>query len=459
MNRNDEFFEIKQALEKTPAELEYITTKAVRRAKNRNRWTAIWKTPVISFCSIAVLFILLVNMFPKVAMAMSNVPFLKELVAAVALDPSLKLAVENDYYQAVGESQSQDNVTVSVDYMILDASHISLFFHVEAPVKEGIYHFELLNDSSSPIAAALAYDNMYETGKLEEIQIEFTDRDSVIPKKMTFQITINVDEDFSEFKTVEVPATDNELTPIPDNQAIQSGTDYDFSFDLYPDVLLARSVDSIPLDQWITIQGQRIYLDCLNIYPTRTRLYIECDKNNSAVLYDLGVYFEDEKGDVYDNRSNGIVAQGSPDSYDIGAIYFESSYFSNAKALTMFITDITLLEKSKLYGDIDFENRTISNMPEGVIIDKMDLEQNTLSFTLKAPYHKPNSIYEVISSEYFDHSGNTYYFGSWSTNTSDNEDYFYVNYQISNYTDNKYRLRWSYAPLQVLEQPIPIKIN
>lgn len=459
MNRNKEFNELKQQLEHTPVELEFITQKAVRRAKKQKRWTSIWRTPVISFCSLVLLFVFLVNLFPKVAMAMSNVPYLKDLVAAVALDPSLKLAVENDYYQAIGESQTQNNVTVTVDCMILDASHISLFFRVDAPVSAGNYHFELLGIDGLPFSAGIVYDTMYETGKLEEIEVEFTERDSKIPEKITFHLTVNADENFTETRTVEVPVTDGQIASDISDQTLPQGSDYDFSFDLYPDQILAKSVRSIPLEQWITIQGQRIYLDSLNIYPTRTKLYLECDENNSAVLYNLGVYFEDENGEIYDNRSSGITAHGTPDSHDIGAIYFESSYFSEAKSLTMFITDITALDKNKLYGDIDYAERTISNLPEGVIVDKMDLDQDTLSFTLKAPYQKPDYINAVISSEYYDVSGNTYNLGSWNSGSGEDNDYFYSNYHIQNYTDDKYRVRWLYAPVHPLGQQISIRIN
>ncbi len=457
MNRKEEFEDLKNTLEQTPAELDYIVTRAVKRAKHHKHQSILWKAPVLSFCSIILLFILLVNLFPKAALAMSNVPILRDLVAAAAFDPSLKLAVENDYYQMIGESQTKDDVTVTVEYMILDAGHISIFFKVDAPVEAGIYHFNLLNGDRRQLAAALVFDTMYEAGKLEEIQIEFTDPDTAIPDKILFNITINKTDDFHEFKEAILPE-DGESPAIENNTT--DGIDYDFSFELIPNEKFTGAVTTVSLQKWISIKGQRIYLDCLNIYPTKTRLYLDCDTDNSAVLDELLVYFKDENGIIYDNRTHGITATGSIDSFDIGALYFESSYFSDAEHLTMYITDFSFIDKNRLYGEFDLKEKTITNIPEDISVEKMELIDNTLHFTLKVNSDRINNVSEPISSQYHDMDGNIYSFNTWTTNWFGDElNYYNVNYQLKDFMENKYKIRWTLSPVQSLEEPLIIDIK
>jgi hypothetical protein len=460
MNRNDEFMELKKTLEQTPIELEYVATKAISKTKIQRRRSILWKTPLISFCSIAVLFVLLVNMFPAVALAMSNVPILKNLVIAVALDPSLKLAVENDYFQVVGESQTEDDVTVTVEYMILDAGHISLFFSVDAPVKAGIYHYDFTDGSTRPFPAAIFFDTMYETDKLEELKIDFVEGND-IPEEIVFKLSINVDQDFQETVTMVLPVSEEADDDVPPTETKASGTEYEFRFVLHPDKVLSQTVDTVLINQWIEIKEQRIYLDCLDIYPTQARLYYHSDENNSAVIEGLNIWFEDDKGVIYDTRKNGLTGTGDATLNDTQSLYFETSYFTDADTLKMYIDGISIIEKEQLYGVIDYSKNTITNMPEGVSIDTMELKNSTLKLKLKAVSDKPNHTYEIIYSIYNDTDGNEYHFGSWSTGymADDEPNIYYSEYQFENYSDNKYKLRWSYSPIQLLEEPIEIDIK
>jgi hypothetical protein len=460
MNRIEEFTELKQELEQLPAALEYTAVKAIARAKKQKRRSILWKTPAVSFCSLIILFVLLVNLFPKAALAMSNVPILKNLVRAVAFDPSLKAAVEHDYYQMVGESQTQEDVTVNVEYMIVDARHISLFFSVDAPVKAGLYHFDMRDPQGRGLSATLVYDTMYKAGELEQILIDFPDESYSIPEEIIFNITVNKDPEFREVMTVTLPAEADSAVQASTPEEKTSGKDYDFSFVLRPDPEYLLAADSIPLKQWVTIKDQRIYLDRLDIYPTKTRLFLDCDEHNSAVLDNLSICFEDEKGEIYDIRGNGITGTfSSDDSQDIDSIYFESSYFSEAKRLTMYIKGISLIEKDKLFGEISFADKTITNLPEDITVASMELNASVLTFILKADTGDPDRQEQLISLEYYDTNDNKYYFTSYHESRYPDDPSYYVEYRIENYEDNKYKLRWLYTIPQTLEEPIKVSIK
>lgn len=459
MNRNDEFFELKNDLPQAPVELQYTATKAITKAKKSKRRSLLLKTPLISFCSLAVAFVILVNLFPAVALAMSNTLGLKELVKAVAFNPNLKRAVEHDYYQEIGETETQEDVKVTVDYMILDAGHVSLFFHVNAPVKAGLYHFDLTNSKNEGLSACLLYDTMYETGKLEEIQIELTDDNYKLPEELIFHITVNKDENFQASRDAQMAVPEDIVTPAIAIEPKSSGTDYNFTFKLHPDHIFSQTVKSILINHWMEIKGQRICLNKLNIYPSYSRLYLSCDSNNSTVLEGLNIYFKDNRGNLYTPIKNGISATDETASENIGSLYYDSSYFMKANRLTLFIDGISSIDKDKQYGEIDYSAKSISNLPEGVSVDSMELVGSTLNISLKIKSNKSNHYDQILSGSYYDKGGKQYDFGTWGTGTTNDSKTYSVCYKISDYEDNKYKVKWIYSPMQPLETPITIEIN
>jgi hypothetical protein len=457
MNRNEEYITLKEELEHTPPELEYLATKAVLRAKKRKRLTLLWKAPMVSFCSLALIFVLLVNMLPKVALAMSDVPFLRELVSAVAMNPSLKQAVENDYVQIINQSQTIDDVTVTVEYMIPDAGHISLFYRVDSPVQSGETLCDLRNTHGEVLQAVTSWDTLYETGKLEELQIDFVDEAYPIPGVFTLHITVNKNENYGEQMSQQGSNSAGPMSPSPTVVPAYTGGKYEFYFVLHPDQSFSKTGTTVPIDQWITIKGQNIYLEKLEVYPSNARLYLDFDENNSALIEELDITFEDENGNLYRPKGNGLSMSGAADSFDIRSLYFESNYFSESKHLKLNINGISMIEKDEMYGEINYSDKTITNIPEGVTIDQMELIDHSLNLSFKVHSDRPDHVKGVLSSLYYDDSNNEYSFESWSTDKID--DIYYPHYTIKDFEDHKFKFRWIYSPMQTLTTPVVIDVK
>lgn len=456
MNRNNEFEELKKELNDTPYQLEYSIPKAIARVKKQRKYHWFWKTPAITVCSVLIIFVFTVNLFPKVALAMSNVPLLKAFVLAVAFDPSLKLAVEHDYYQVIGESQTRVDVTATVDYLIVDAGRISLFFHIDAPVKEGNYSFELLDEEGKPFPAGIFFDTGYVTGELESITIEFLEKEFSVPAEFTFRLTVTCDP---SFKSTMEATSDSASQISPQNPEKNTSFDHTFTFPIRTDQSFRENVTTYPLNQHITLFDQKLYLEQVDIYPTKTGLTLSCDEENNVVIYNLDIYFKDEDGKLYTSPTNGVTATLDPESNNINSLFFASSYFSTSKHITMYIKGIRMIPKDKLYGTIDYENKTITNLPDHILVEAMDLNGDTLTFTLKGYRERPSFAYEMIQSQYWDETGRLYSFGSWSTDTFTDSDYFTSTYQISDFSKHQYRIQWSYAPEKLLDTPIEIQIK
>ncbi len=456
MNRNEEFYSYKAELEAIPTSLDSAALKAIKRVKKHRKHSLLWQAPSFSILSTAALFVLLVNLFPAVALAMSNIPFLEDLVAAVAFDPGLKTAVENDYVQIIGEHQTQDNVTVSVEYMILDAGHISIFFQVDAPVKAGQWHYDFRDEQGNGLAAAISFDTMYESGKLEKIDIDYLDGRE-IPKEITFHAFISVDPDFQEVQTATYDPSTGEYTDSAQSNA--AGKDYAFVFDLYPDEGFRKNIVSLPIHQWLALKDQRIYLDCLNVYPTQARLLIEADPENSALLKGLNITFMDEKGTTYDSKSNGITGTFDTSGLNMNSLFYESSYFSDAEHLKLIINGISILDKDKLYGLVQYDTKSITNMPAGVSVRSMDLDNTTLKLTLDAVYEDDHFKASTFDSQYYDINGKEYFFTSFGSSANEEQHVLSSDYTIKDFKDHYYKLRWNYAPMQLLEEPIELSIK
>lgn len=130
MTRNEEYQALLQELETTPAALDGAVERALRRRK-RDRRLRLFGVPAGSLAACFAAFVLLVNLFPPFARACGSVPVLRELAQAVAWSPSLSAAVENDYVQPIGQSQTVNGVTATVEYVIVDRKQLNIFYTLD----------------------------------------------------------------------------------------------------------------------------------------------------------------------------------------------------------------------------------------------------------------------------------------------------------------------------------------
>ena len=102
--------------------------------------------------------------------------------------PSLSAAVENHYVQPLGQSQSKNGVTVTMEYAIVDRKKVSFFYTLDydkslAGSVETEYSFPSLQGWTGT-----AGDFSRELGELMEIDIDFLEQD--VPD--TLDLTLGV---------------------------------------------------------------------------------------------------------------------------------------------------------------------------------------------------------------------------------------------------------------------------
>ena len=115
MNRNEEYAALLAELEQTPEELETTVGKALKRRNTFQKKRRAFGISCSSLAACFVCFVLLVNLSVPFARACGNIPVLRELAKVGSWSPSLSAAVENEYVQPIGQSQTKDGITVSVE--------------------------------------------------------------------------------------------------------------------------------------------------------------------------------------------------------------------------------------------------------------------------------------------------------------------------------------------------------
>ena len=134
MNRKEEYDSLLTELENTPPALEYAVTRAKARAKRTKNIRHFFTILVSSIAVFLIAFITMVNLSTTFAMACGRIPLLHELAAAVAFSPSLSAAVENEYVQPIELEQSENGITMRVEYVIVDQKQLNIFYSLRSQI-------------------------------------------------------------------------------------------------------------------------------------------------------------------------------------------------------------------------------------------------------------------------------------------------------------------------------------
>ena len=345
MDRMEEYKALRDAPEELPPALEGAVARARARARRRRLWRRI-SAPAGSAAAVFAAFVLLVNLSTPFALACGRVPVLKELAAAVAFSPSLKAAVENDYVQYIGQSATDNGITVHLEYLMADQGGLTLFLSITGP-----------EEATSFMPRAT-----FTTPNGERLENCSVQMDSVTPGALSNAITV-------AFKGEEEPQLPESLrltcevqAHIPDvTDAGEWTADAVVTFDFPLEQQFRGQGRTVEVNRWLELDGNNIRIVDLELYPTHARLNLEQDPDNAEELQSLDFYLEDKKGNRYEKGSaSGLTAMG--DSY-----LFESPYFSDPDSLTLHITKAEWLEKGREYLPIDLNTgEALAEPPEAV---------------------------------------------------------------------------------------------
>ena len=405
MTRNEEYQALLQELEPTPPPLAGTAERALRR-RRRDRRLRLFGVPVGSLAACFIAFVLLVNLFPPFARACGNVPVLRALAQAVAWSPSLSAAVENDYVQPIGQSQTENGITATVEYVIVDQKQVHIFFTLKGEGYESL-SAEMPEFTPKQCCSVLGADTGQAPGTLLRFSLDYQDSD--VPDRFTMTFGVTGESGKEEFPDPTPPHAEQspqdamlEESPerVPDILA-------SFTFGLAFDPTYTVQGELVPVNSTFQLDGQTLTVTEVEVYPTHVRVNVEGDPDNTAWLKDLDFCLENEDGERFDSISNGVSATGDPDTPAMKSFRLESPYFADSAHLTLHITGATWLDKNRERVRADLKNGTVEWLPEGVTVQAMQHRQDgwVLTFDVTAPAdaHK-----QVFASRYYGEDGTEY---------------------------------------------------
>ena len=453
MNRNQEYEALLQELEATPATLDGTAERALRR-RRRERRLRIFGVPVGSLAACFAAFVLLVNLFPPFARACGNVPVLRALAQAVAWSPSLSAAVANDYVQPIGQSQTVNGITATIEYVIVDQKQVHIFFTLKGEGYESL-SAELPEFTPWQRCSVLEGDFLQPPGTLLRFTLDYQDND--VPE--CFTITLGVTGETAGEAESQPPADSSvwdaleKDTAPPDNSILAT-----FTFDLKFDPTYTASGEIIPVNSAFQLDGQTLTVTEAEVYPTHVRVNVEGAAANTAWLKSLDFYLENEDGERFEPISNGVTASGDPDTPAMNSFRLESPYFADSAHLTLHITGATWLDKDMERIRVDLKSGTADQMPEGVELYSAERSGDGWRIEFRARNREENHFHQLFYSTYYAPDGTEYDQQATSV-TAPEDGYFYRQMVLRDYPWDEVWLCPAYSRTTTAETPVIIPIK
>ncbi len=407
MTRNEEYQALLQELEATPPALDGTAERALRR-RRRDRRLRLFGVPAGSLAACFAAFVLLVNLFPPFARACGNVPVLRELAQAVAWSPSLSAAVENDYVQPIGQSQTANGVTATIEYVIVDQKQVHIFFTLEGEGYESL-SAEMPEFTPRQHCSVLGADFRQEPGTLLHFTLDYQDNDVPEGFTMAFGVT-------GETGTENGPAAPTRSI-LDEPEREEPDILASFTFDLDFDPTYTAQGEIVPVDSTFQLDGQTLTVTTVEVYPTHVRVNVEGAPDNTAWLEGLDFYLENEDRERFDTITSGVSATGDPDTPAMKSFRLESPYFADSAHLTLHITGAKWLDKDMERIRVDLANGTADRLPEGVELYSAQRSGNGWLVQFSAPEEEEMHFRQLFSMTYYDAEGSEYSMDSRSTMT------------------------------------------
>ena len=460
MNRMEEYDALLRELEETPARLNFTVARAKARTR-RHRLRRAVGIPASAAAAVCACFVLLVNVSGPFAAACSAIPVLKDLAQAVSFDRSLSAAVEHDWVQPIGLTRSANGAEMTIESVIVDQKQLNIFYTTGG---DAAPRYQVWMDIQGAGGAELSgygvfYSTVRPNGELQQVTVDFTD--SSMPRELRLVCKlIPLDSETGESAAPSDSLEQPEEREEPEPVAV-------LTFDLTFDPKFTEQAKVVEVGRWVELDGQRILLRDVEIYPTHIRVNVEDDPDNTAWLRGLSFYAEDENGVRYE-RPGGIIATGSPDSPFYQSFRLESSYFSEGESLTLYLTGAEWLDKDQEWTWADLATGETGFLPDGVVLHRFSRSGDHASLTFRV-HSGPMNTFNPFTG-WRTPGGEEESIGSWSGGTAHNmdgegdpeislEDYSDISFTLEGCTGDRVELKLNYTRRLEYGEPVGIPIS
>lgn len=431
MNRNEEYSALMQELESPVSGLE----NTLRRAQHKKIRRHYIIRPLATLAATFLVFVGMVNFCTPVASACSKIPILKHLAEAVTFSRSLSDAVENEYVQSLFLTQTDGDVTATVEYLIVDQKQVNVFFTLESEVYGEIVTIPTVLNADGSEPGVCGYHCSDNDGSLRHITIDYMD--GSVPDSIRLQLDLKTREDFEKEGYI---------------------AQFDFLLEFDPTFTATGKIYS--LNQTLVLDNQEIIFEEIEIYPTHLRVNIGESPDNTAWLNMLYFYIETDDGEQFNPVTNGIVASGTTDSQSMTSFRCDSSYFYDAEQVEIVVTGAEWRNKDMGNAYVNLVTGETRNFPETIAFHSAFKEDDCWQLELTAEHRQPDHYHQILSQPYYDADGKEYEITSWSTTTAtEDENIFHSTYLLVDYPYDEVWLCPHYSHEWFAETPLRIPVT
>ncbi|MGD6831041.1 DUF4179 domain-containing protein [Sutcliffiella halmapala] len=351
---------LKQDYENIPVSLDSLD-KAImagfNRAKAEERKPTRKKKGFYSLLAVALLLLGLfstIRVSPAFASYISGIPGMEKIVELIRDDKGRMAAVEHQYFQEIGVSDENGSLQVTIDGAISDEMGIVLFYTLESDKKIKEIMIDKVNIKA-------------QNGiPLDEASISYGKPHYSDEGKHSFSGTIEY--------FFEAPLTAKEY--VVDLEV--KGEQFSLPFTLNE----FKAKKEYPVNQTLELEGEKINIEKVTIYPLRAAVHLKMDPNNKKQILHLDdLRLVDENNEVWGKISNGITQSGDKDSEQ--EIYLQSNYFKEPKELYLVLNNAQAIEKDNATVIVDTEKLEILKQPAGNNLENVRKENGELVFDLR----------------------------------------------------------------------------
>ncbi|MEC0128685.1 DUF4179 domain-containing protein [Paenibacillus pabuli] len=320
----------------------------IRQAAHRRKSRLRWYISSISAAAIILLFTGCIRVSPAFASFVEQLPGMEGIVSMIRQDKGLMMAIDQSLLQKVGVTDEHDGTSVTVDGIITDESRMVIFYTMKGIInsEKSDYDIDLLDEHGKQLPVAFGYSSPLPTSDedLYESSIDVSFTESLPPQELTVIFKERGKETNHKWKVT-----------FPVDHSLTKGM---------------KKI--IPVNQTMTVDGQRIQVNQATLFPTRLVLDIEYDRNNTKKIFGIrDLQLVDEQGRAWRTDSSSISGSGS-------SVFFESMYFSTPKKLTLQGSGLSAVNKDELVVNIDPSSGEIQGGPASLKLLKSTVQGKNL---------------------------------------------------------------------------------
>jgi hypothetical protein len=416
-----------------PAEVDAALYSGVSNSKGFKRSSLIRRSSYLA--AVALLFALILvtaSVSPAFAAALNQIPGMSHILKMIGSDPGLQGAIDHDYMQPVGLSDTHNGITFTVDGIVTDTVRTNVFYSLRMEGHEEKEYF----------------------GKFKLL-----DADTQLTVQGAYGLKAEADKEGIYRGVIDIQMADG--FPVPQNLKIEFSPDQsDSIWKVQFPVDKSKSEgkqEIIEVNKEVTVGGQKLLIERVNIYPTRLTLDISFDSANSKRIFNLSeMTIVNEKGEVLQNKSAFLGENGQ-------TIHFDSSYFSKPKSLTLKVGRIMALDKDKLIMKLDLNTKKILQAPDDKVKITSVLPRTDGGYDLELRLQTPPTVdkamfgYSLVN-KIFDANGIEFKTGFLRTSTEENISNISIQILSDNSLQNPISIELGNYPSWI-EEPFEVKLK